>query len=189
MSCRSKSEWRQEVARLREAGYGRKEIARAMQAPVEQVANTLHTLRGAESTAGAAPGRVRDERVSPQADTTRPAPAPQGAVYREVQQPAADSGPPPESEMKISVVKSAAEQDLETLKRVEEAAWRQFEVSCQPRASVSKRKYSSYGDEETGVHDTVSQRETMGDARYLNIILKCVAQRDKVRNMIGLLSG
>lgn len=202
MSCRTKSEWQQEVLRWQRAGHGLHDIARKMDAPIPQVANTLFTLRDAPDTetrptaSPPAPRAVyREVRQPVTQPVMQPAEEPgdrqQSAPPRQPEDQGADASraPVPPSDLKMSAVKSHVEQDLESLKRVEEAAWRQFEVSCRPRATVSTRKLSSHGDEETAVHDTVSQRETTGDARYLNIMLKCIAQRQKLWDSIGLLEG
>ena len=120
MSCRSKGEWRQEVARLRSEGCGVKEIARTLKVPLAAVGNTLHT-----------------ERMSPETGEPR-APAPQAAT----------SIPPRlKAEMTMDELRSDVERDVVGLQRIEDAALEQFRVSCQPRGSITKRSGGPDADE------------------------------------------
>lgn len=176
MSCRSREEWRQEVARLRRAGLEVTEIARRLKVPQAVVGNTLHTARvGVRS--GTAAGRV-GRNTLPDAGSVRSGSGANADHAKDV------SLKKRHFAQTVKDMKTDVERDLAGLQRIEDAAWEQFAVSCRPRESVTKQDSE---DADNQASNQTRRRESVGDVRFLNCALRCISQRQKLRHLAEVL--
>ena len=76
------------------------------------------------------------------------------------------------------------ETDLAGLRRIEDACWDQYAVSCQPHGSVTRRVA---GPDDEGVI-THHRSESVGDVRFLNCAMRCISLRQKLRHSLSILT-
>ena len=73
--------------------------------------------------------------------------------------------------------------EMAGLRRIENACWDQYTVSCQPLGSVTRRVA---GPDDEGVLITRRTEQT-GDVRFLNCAMRCISLRQKLRNTLSIL--
>lgn len=70
--------------------------------------------------------------------------------------------------------------ELARLDKIEEEAWEAWERSKSPIKRRQKSRYRSGRDDEFVTNETQSTESTSGDFHFLNIILECAEQRQKI---------